>query len=305
MSRLLAHTVAPGVPPMGILPYLRRAYPALSPALLREALKKRDVRINNVRCGSDAWVRGGDQIRLYLPGGKETPPLRVLYEGEGLLVVEKPQGLPVDTDSAGIGQDTLLARARVHCPDARLCHRLDTGTGGVICLATDEASHQAILQDFLAEQVYKQYAVACFGVPPRSQGRLTNYLRKAENASRVRVYDQPVPGGRTAVCDFRLLSTLRVEGHEVSLMRVRLHTGRTHQIRVQMARMGCPVVGDDKYGNRGANAALHARMPALWCEQMRLRGKTFTSLPGFPLWQLLPAEERDPSDNPREEDDRP
>ncbi len=288
MLKVLEHIVARDVQEMGVSAYIRRAYPAIPAFAVRDALKKRDVRLNGARCDASALVRGGDAIKLYIDEKYVGGGLDILYQGGGLLVVEKPQGLPVDADGQGVGQDTLLARAKKQFPSARLCHRLDAGTGGAMILATENAAYEKALAAFRDERIGKQYAMAVLGKPAQEQGRLTGYILKDASSSRVQVYDKPVPGAKTAVTDYRVIGTIRKNGQEISFVHAWIHTGRTHQIRAQMAHMGCPLVGDDKYGDREKNALLHAKMPSLWCESLSYNERVFTSKPKFPLWKELP-----------------
>nr|MDO4740952.1 RluA family pseudouridine synthase [Eubacteriales bacterium] len=284
---MLEHKVSAEIREMPIAAYLRRAYPAVPVFAIREVLKKRDVRINGVRSGAEAVVRGGDELKIYLDERYTKSSLRILYRDAGLLVVEKPQGLPVDTDGAGVGQDTLLARAKAQFPAAQLCHRLDAGTGGAIMLSLDEKTHAKVLAAFREERVGKQYALAVLGRPAPAEGNLTGYIVKNASASTVKVLDRPSPGAKTAVTEYRVVGAAQIEGVTVSFVRARIHTGRTHQIRAQMAHAGWPLIGDDKYGDRAANAKLHAKMPSLWCEELVYEGQVFRSEPRFPLWKEL------------------
>lgn len=282
---MLKHFIPPAMPETPIAVYLRRAYPTIPTYALRQALKKHDVRVNGRRCGADATVRGGDELTIYIDEKYANSSLRILYRDAGLLVVEKPQGLPVDADAKGIGQDTLLARARAMFPSARLCHRLDAGTGGAMLLSLNEAEHEKLLSAFREERIGKQYAMAVCGKPNPQKGRLTGYIVKDATASRVYVVDAPLPNAKTAITDYCVVGVSAMDGIPFSFVRARIHTGRTHQIRAQMAHAGWPVLGDDKYGDRKVNALLHVQMPALWCEELTYAGKTFTSEPKFPLWK--------------------
>lgn len=287
---MLQHRVSQDVKEMSVSAYLRRAYPAVPAFVFREALKKRDVRINGVRSDASGIVRGGDELKIYIDNKYTESSLRILFQEAGLLVVEKPQGLPVDADGEGVGQDTLLLRARAQFPKAQLCHRLDAGTGGAIMLSLDEKTHEQVLAAFREERIGKQYAMAVVGRPAPAEGRLTGYIAKNASASRVQVHDKPVPGAKTAVTDYRVIGTATVHGIVISFVHAWIHTGRTHQIRAQMSHAGWPLVGDDKYGDRDVNARLHAKMPSLWCESLTYNERVFTSEPKFPLWKEIAKE---------------
>ena len=259
------HTVPLSVGAMPLPRYLARAWPMLPGWALRQAIKKRDVRVNGARWDGRALVRGGDALRLYLPEKYLTGPLQVLQRDGELLGVVKPAGLPVDVDEQGVGADTLLSRAREIEPGARLCHRLDAGTGGAMLLALTDEAEARLLSAFERHQVTKAYRAVVKGAPPAA-GTLTHYLVKDAAAAHVRALDAPAPGALKARLAYRTVA--RGEGR--ALVEIELFTGRTHQIRVQMAHIGHPLLGDDKYGDRWFNRRWGADQPLLWCTELRL-----------------------------------
>ena len=267
------HTVSSTGGPQPLGRYLARAYPALPGWVLRDALKKRDVRVNGQRCGSDALVRQGDEIKLYIPDKYFGDALRILYEDGDLLVVEKPAGLPVDRDGREVGEDTVLHRLQSSHPDVRLCHRLDTWTGGVLITAKHAPAEARVRQAMSAHRIDKRYLCVVVGAPPRPAGTVTAWLLKDAVHASVRACDAPAPGALPAETAYRALTG--ADG--LTLMDIHLITGRTHQIRVHMAHIGCPVLGDDKYGDRDANRRLRVQKPQLWCREMTLDGLTFRS----------------------------
>ena len=145
--RMVEHCVPKGVREMPIRAYLARAYPMLAGWALRDALKKRDVRVNGRK---DAQcVRGGDVVRVYLPEESLfAQPLSILYEDGDILALEKPSGLPVDVDADGVGEDTVARRLERLRPGARIAHRLDAGTGGVLLAGKTPTGLNALLEAF-------------------------------------------------------------------------------------------------------------------------------------------------------------
>ena len=235
------HVVPEGVEPMPLSAYLRRAFPRIPAALLKETLKKRDVRIDGVKSDAQASVQGGCELTLYLDDRYLSAPIRILYEDEQMLAVEKPAGLPVDCDADHVGADTMLLRLRAYWPGACLAHRLDTGT------------------------------------PRPREADCRAFLLKDAAAARVRVVFRPASGALPIETAYRVLETRG----DMSLIEVRLITGRTHQIRAHLSALGYPLLGDDKYGDRAFNRAHHASQPALWCVRLALNGKTFESRAPF------------------------
>ena len=263
---------------MSLARYLSRAFPMCPGHILRGALKKRDVRIGGSRVGEEALVSGGDQLAVYIDERYLTAPAVVLYDDGRILALDKPQGLPVDVDADGIGEDTLFTRARALHPGVRLCHRLDTGTGGVTLLALTTEAYDEITGFFRDHRIEKTYRCLVNGRPARPEGTLVHHLDKDASAARVRETAAGRPGALRSELHYRVL-----EGRgETSLIEIDLGTGRTHQIRAQMALIGCPVLGDDKYGDRTLNRRLRAVWPQLWCVRLCLPdGRAFVSQEKF------------------------
>jgi 23S rRNA pseudouridine955/2504/2580 synthase len=263
---------------MSLARYLSRAFPLLPGHVLRNALKRRDVRVNGERNGDGVVVNGGDQLSVYIDERFLTAPTKVLYEDHRVLALEKPQGLPVDVDEDGIGEDTLLRRAQAIHPEAMLCHRLDAGTGGVVLMALTGDAYSEITGYFKDHLIGKTYRCLVAGRPESPEGTLVHYLLKDADTARVRETDRNRPGALRAELSYRVVEAYG----DTTLVEIDLGTGRTHQIRAQMALIGCPVVGDDKYGDRAVNKRLHAVFTALWCVRLRLPdGRAFESSADF------------------------
>ncbi|MBR4703071.1 MAG: RluA family pseudouridine synthase [Oscillospiraceae bacterium] len=241
----------------------------LSTTLLRRLKAANGLTLNGLPAPVNASVRPGDRVCVLLT---ETPPeyppeagpLSVLYEDEFLLVLDKPQGIILHpTHSRFTG--TLLNRAWDHIlrSGGDGCHavnRLDRDTGGVVLLAKNAWAH-SVLSGAVEE---KRYLAAVCGVPEEPSGSVTLPIRRQSETDMKRVC---APDGQSARTDWRLLSVR--EG--LSLLELRLYTGRTHQIRVHCASMGWPLLGDRLYGTAVSLArsqALGIGLQALWCSRM-------------------------------------
>ena len=193
------------------------------------------------------------------------PPLQVLYEDNHLLAVVKPAGLP--TMGTPAGQPTLLTLAKEYVKQRYqkpgnvylgVVSRLDAPVTGVIILARTSKAASRLTGQFRSRGVEKTYWVIAEGVVEPPEGRLVDWLAEDERHRRMHLVGPTMPGAKEARLNYRRLSI--VGGN--SLLEVELETGRKHQIRLQLAGHGHPVVGDRKYGSVvqfSHGIALHAR----------------------------------------------
>ena len=243
--------------------YLMQQFPALNPGRLNKALRENKIKLNGKKQPLSTRVMAGDEIKLFIldevldadkrvegPAWKNARgPAQVIYDCPQILVVNKPAGLAVD----GPEDDTLLNRALLYLNQQgeykendlytpALCHRLDTGTSGLVLIAKTPEAEQLFLEVIKNREVKKTYLCVTFGRPTPPDGTLGGYLLK-----------------------------------------VRLITGRTHQIRAHMASIGCPILGDSKYGNNTANRELKLKYQALCAWELvlpRFTSPDFADLSG-------------------------
>ncbi len=241
-------------------------------------------------------VRQGDRVVLTVPEPRETElaaqdiPLTVVYQDAELAVIDKPAGLSVHP-GPGHADGTLVNALLALCPDIRgiggvvrpgIVHRLDKDTSGLMVVAKTERSHLALSAQIKERQVTKGYRALTVGVPPQDEGLIDAPIaRDPRNRKRMAVS----LGGRESRTAFRVVR----KWQKHALLELDLETGRTHQIRVHLAYLGYPLLGDPLYGRRCpalARQFLHAsllgfRHPASG------EGLTFTSqLPDDLLWVL-------------------
>ena len=288
-------------------------------SVLYKAFRKRDVRVNNKRSQADTLLASGDMVTAYLPDvdptaskkarpNVEAIPL-ILHEDEQLLIVDKPQGVAVqptqrdpvptrrqDFHTDGTAGDVpttvvtgdppfdLLLRqwwAKNRDPLAvgfpALCHRLDRNTGGLLMLAKTEAARQAVSAALRAHQIRKKYRCFVAGVPSPSSAVVDAWLEKDASAGRVYIHEAPRENAVPIRTRYRVL-----EHHqEVSLLEVEIITGRTHQIRAQLARLGYPILGDSRYGSNAVNRRHGVTKQLLWACELVFSDSLVTELPGI------------------------
>jgi len=244
--------------------FLARAL-SLSPERARRLAKDGRVRARGKVCSPLRRLSGGEELEVRLPPPAPVrlapgdPPLLALYDDAEVLVVEKPPGLAVEPGAPGassvvgaasrLGRFDVAGRALPGLP-----HRLDRDTSGCLLLARTDGALSALRRAFEEGQVEKEYLAVVSGDPPEALGLDTPYARSESDPRR---FTTRRPSARRARLSFRVAE--RLAG--AALLSVRLETGRTHQIRVQLAEAGWPVLGDPIYGvpsPRGGRQALHA-----------------------------------------------
>lgn len=261
---MIEHIIPDAVPAMPLEKYLRRAWPLVPGRVFRELLKKKDARVNGVRSDGKAPVRGGDTLCLYADAKWFEPAPDVLWTDDRLIVAVKPQGLPVDADRDGVGADTLLTRLQRRWPNARLCHRLDAATGGIVLATADDAVYAQALEAFKAHRIRKEYHALALNRFEKKQGTLRAWLVKDARRAEVRVLHRDAPNAKPIETRYRAGDAAAEGLYHVWLEPV---TGRTHQLRAHMADFGHPLLGDDRYGDRAANRRFTGAPLCLWHEK--------------------------------------
>ncbi len=255
--------------------------PALSRSRLKALILGGEVTIE-ARTVRDpaARVNSGDTVRVNLPppepaepAGEEIP-LHIVYEDDALVVIDKPPGLVVHP-AAGHASGTLVNALIAHCGDSLsgiggvrrpgIVHRLDKDTSGLMVVAKTDRAHKALAKQFehkLEGPLERGYLALVWGAPERPRGTVDAPLDRHPHARDKRAVRE---GGRAAVTHWQVLERFAdPEGRPVaSLLECALETGRTHQIRVHMAHIGHPIMGDPLYATgfqtRAARLGAHAR----------------------------------------------
>ena len=245
---------------------LDRALAAAVPTLSRERLKAL-IRSGAVAAGANrvrdpaTKVRGDEDLRVEVP--EPTPahnepqdiPLRIIFEDEHLLVVDKPAGLVVHP-AAGNLDGTLVNALLHHCGGSLsgiggvarpgIVHRIDKDTSGLLVVAKTDVAHEGLAKQFAAHSIDRRYLAIVNGVPRTAEGKVDAPLaRSAANRKKIAIVEGS--RGKRAVTHWRRITVLA----DAALVECRLETGRTHQVRVHMASIGHPLLGDPVYGRSG------------------------------------------------------
>ena len=200
--------------------------------------------------------------------------LNVVYEDNHIIVVMKPQNVPSQQDETR-DMDMLTAvkeyiKVKANKPGnvyVGLVHRLDRPTGGVMVFAKTSKAAERLCEQIKTGEFEKEYLCITCGVPKEKDGRLVHYLKKDEKNNIVNVVGMATEGAKKAILNYEVKEV--VNGY--ALCKINLETGRSHQIRVQMASIGCPLYGDQKYGGKKET---FSRPLALWAVKLTITHPT-------------------------------
>ena len=206
------------------------------------------------------------------------PAIPIIFEDNHLLVVIKPANLPSQADDSGDPDLLTLLKEdrklRYHKPGnvyLGLVHRLDRPVGGVMVFAKTSKAAARLSDQVRTRQLRKTYLAVTRGRPQAAMGHLEHYLSKDQRTNRVTAVPPGTPGAKEASLDFEVLAGAAAA--DLALLRVDLHTGRSHQIRVQLAAIGHPLFGDRKYG-AGAGKEEPGQPIALWATALHFSHPT-------------------------------
>jgi len=243
--------------------WLARELPEQSRSRLQSLIEAGDVLVDGGPARPSSRLRVGQTVVVRIPEpraatpGPEDIPLTVVHEDDRLLVIEKPAGLVVHP-GAGVARGTLVNALLHHVRDLSgiggelrpgIVHRLDKGTSGLMVVAKDDAAHRDLARQFAGRTVEKQYLAIVLGVPSPRQGTVDSPIgRDPVNRKKMSARARRARAARSQYAVVEVLDG-------AALVRVRIHTGRTHQVRVHLAALGHPVAGDSLYGGRRAPGA--------------------------------------------------
>ncbi|QAY66093.1 RluA family pseudouridine synthase [Paenibacillus protaetiae] len=230
-------------------------------------------------------------------GKSLTPAIPILFEDNHLLAVVKPPGVPSQEDESGDPDMLTLLKLDLKERYGKpgnvflgLVHRLDRPVGGAMIFAKTSKAASRLSEAVRSRTFGKTYICIVQGKPAAAKGQLKHYIRKDKSRNQVTVFDYAAPEAKDAVLDYTVIAS----NGSYSLVSVKLHTGRPHQIRAQMAHIGCPLVGDRKYGTAPVSGVPDI---ALWSTSVTVphpvtkEQLTFTSIPHGQPWEWWSRDE--------------
>jgi len=253
--------------------FLTKKFKALPMSLLYKYIRVKRIKINGKRTKENYILCENDILNLFIPeefyfdGPRKkvtaSKPINVRYEDENILIVNKEKGLlchsdEADTENATNGGDTLIDRITYYLtkngeynPNTEntfapsLCNRIDRNTEGLVIAAKNAESLRIMNEIIKNREIHKTYLAAVHGIFEKKSGRLTDYLYKDKKENKVYLKSSPTKDTVTAILEYKV--SAESKSKNLSLLEITLLTGRTHQIRAQMANASHPLLGDGKY----------------------------------------------------------
>ncbi len=220
--------------------FLARKIAGLSNAKAHILVRNGEVRINGKRQKTNVVLDAGDAVNVFIPDELqvELPRLDIVYDDENIVVFDKPKRTAYD------------ALPQMYDAPLFSVHRLDTNTTGLIVFAKSKQVQKELTDAFKDRRVQKVYRAVVYPVPESDGATLTAYIKVLTDKSIAVVSGVPKPDYKTMITEYKVVE--RIGG--AAVLDVYPHTGRTHQIRAHMSFIGCPIIGEHKYGIAGVNA---------------------------------------------------
>ena len=250
-------------------------YNGLSSSFIYKTLRKKDIKVNGNRIKDNIIVYTGDIIEIYIDDKYlyKKIILDIVYEDDNIIVINKPKEIEVINNTENsltkILQDTYnTLEEDFPFP----CHRLDRNTTGLVVFAKNKEALDVLNNKFNNGEIDKYYKCTVIGILDKKQDTLKDYLFKDNRKSMVYVSNTKKTGYREIITSYKVLNEDKKDN--VSILEVKLHTGRTHQIRAHLAHIGHPILGDGKYGNNEINKKFNKKTQELCAYKIKFNFTT-------------------------------
>ena len=253
-----------------LVPFLLDNFDGLCTNTIYKALRKKDIRINDIKVNSNVFLQTGDSVKIFISDEflfkQNHCNFNKVYEDDNILIIDKPAEIEV-TGSNSI--TSILKRQYAYIEP---CHRLDRNTTGLLIFAKNKDALDILLQKFKNREIEKHYKAMVYGIPNIKSQTLEAYLFKDNKKALVYISDTPQKGYVKIVTSYKVLEKNIEKNY--CILDIQLHTGRTHQIRAHLAHIGYPIIGDGKYGINKINKQFGYKTQQLCSSYIKFNFKT-------------------------------
>lgn len=237
--------------------YIKDMYPNLATSVLHKALRNKDIKVNDKRVSDSNYIlKNNDILQIYIDDYLLfgfPKDIDIAYEDDNILVVYKPQGLLSNNEGDAISEPTFEEFVqKVKGENIQICHRLDRNTSGLLIFSKNPIAYESMLDGFKNGWVNKEYIAYVHGSKFLSDYyKLESYLLKDEKDGYSKIYDTQVKNSQKIITE--IYPTYKNTKLNYTILKVKIHTGKTHQIRAQLSAISHPIIGDSKYGKNEIN----------------------------------------------------
>ncbi len=232
-------------------------FSSLSSGLFYKTLRKKDFRVNDIRISENITLHTGDEIKVFISDEllESNVSLHTIYEDDNILVIDKPTSIEI------VGENSVTSILGKKYSYIKPCHRLDRNTTGLVLFAKNEESLNILLDKFKNHEIEKHYRSTVYGIPKIKKAKLEAFLFKDSKKSLVYISDAHKKGYQKIITSYEVI--MENKKQNISVLDVKLETGRTHQIRAHLAHIGFPIIGDGKYGKNEINKRFNKKTQLL------------------------------------------
>ena len=253
-----------------LVPFLLDNFDGLCTNTIYKALRKKDIRINDIKVNSNVFLQTGDSVKIFISDEflfkQNHCNFNKVYEDDNILIIDKPAEIEVT------GSNSITSMFKRQYAYLEPCHRLDRNTTGLLIFAKNKDALDILLQKFKNREIEKHYKAMVYGIPNIKSQTLEAYLFKDNKKALVYISDTPQKGYVKIVTSYKVLEKNIEKNY--CILDIQLHTGKTHQIRAHLAHIGYPIIGDGKYGINKINKQFGYKTQQLCSSYIKFNFKT-------------------------------
>lgn len=235
--------------------YIKKEFPSIVMSKFYMALRRKDIRVNDVKVNSDVLVSNGDKLTIYINDEflyNISKKIDVIYEDENIFVVFKEQGILTNDETGKCTEPTLETIVKEKFSDYILMHRLDRNTAGLVIFVKTEEAKNEMFEAFKNGYINKYYTAYVSNAKfSKKHELLEHYLLEDKKTNSSKIFERKVENAQKIVTEYEIIK--KDDILDYAILNVKIHTGKTHQIRSVMNYIGHPIIGDSKYGKNEIN----------------------------------------------------